>query len=132
MPEKPPRPSLLGDLGIVWSRRNQVWKLLRRADKLGFFSAVIVTGFVAYIQVQIAVLLGDFFNRVLKMTGQPGAQTDFVEKALALLAGLYVLKESLQLLRRWLGTRTRSRIEGDMTVRLVGHLLRIDLGALAA
>src|SRR2546421_3311159 len=135
MPEPRPMParrSLLGDLGIVWSRRKQVWKLLRREDKLGFFSAVIVTGFVAYIQVQIAVLIGAFFNRVLKMTGQPGAQTDFVEKALALLAGLYVLKESLQLLRRWLVTRTGSRIEGDMTVRVVGHLLRIDLGALAA
>jgi ATP-binding cassette, subfamily B, bacterial len=133
MPEKPsPRRSLLGDLGVVWSRRKQVWKLLRRADKLGFFSAVLVTGFVAYIQVQIAVLIGAFFNRVLKMSGQPGAQTDFVEKALALLAGLYVLKESLQLLRRWLVTRTGSRIEGDMTVRLVGHLLKIDLGALAA
>ncbi|MEN3369632.1 MAG: ATP-binding cassette, subfamily bacterial [Verrucomicrobiota bacterium] len=135
MPEPRPVParrSLLGDLGIVWSRRKQVWRLLRRNDKLGFFSAVIVTAFVAYIQVQIAVLIGVFFNRVLKMTGQPGAQTDFVEKALALLAGLYVLKESLQLLRRWLVTRTGSRIEGDMTVRLVGHLLRIDLGALAA
>jgi ATP-binding cassette subfamily B protein len=135
MPEPRPTParrSLLGDLGIVWSRRKQVWKLLRRADKLGFFSAVIVTGFVAYIQVKIAVLIGDFFNRVLTMSGQPGAQTDFVEKALALLAGLYVLKEFLQLLRRWLVTRTGSRIEGDMTVRLVGHLLRVDLGALAA
>jgi ATP-binding cassette subfamily B protein len=133
MPEKPPpRRSLLGDLGIVWSRRKQVWKLLRRADKLGFFSAIIVTGFVAYIQVEIAVLIGAFFNRVLKMSGQPGAQTDFVETALALLAVLYALKESLQLLRRWLVTRTGSRIEGDMTVRLVGHLLKIDLGALAA
>jgi ATP-binding cassette subfamily B protein len=48
------------------------------------------------------------------------------------LAIYYVLKESLQLLRRWLVTRTAARIESEMTVRLVGHLLKIDLGALAA
>jgi hypothetical protein len=28
-------------------------------------------------------------------------------------------------------TRTAARIESEMTVRLVGHLLKIDLGALA-
>jgi len=135
MPEKqpaPPRRSLLGDLGIAWARRKDLWKLLRRADKLGFLLAVAVTALVSYIQVKIAVLIGDFFNRVLKLSGEPSALTDFVTKALALLGGYYVLKESLQLLRRWLITRTAARIESDMTVRLVGHLLKIDLGALAA
>lgn len=132
MPEKPPaRKSLLGDLGIVWARRKDLWKLLHRADKIGFILAVLVTGVVSYIQVKIAVLLGDFFNRVLKLSGEPNAMTSFVTKALALLGGYYVLKESLQLFRRWLVSRTTSRIESDMTVRLVGHLLRIDLGAMA-
>jgi ATP-binding cassette, subfamily B, bacterial len=133
MPEKPPpaRKSLLGDLGTVWARRKDLWKLLHRADKIGFILAVLVTGVVSYIQVKIAVLLGDFFNRVLKLSGEPNAMTSFVTKALALLGGYYVLKESLQLFRRWLVTRTTARIESDMTVRLVGHLLRIDLGAMA-
>jgi ATP-binding cassette subfamily B protein len=58
--------------------------------------------------------------------------SDYVTLALALLLGYYVVKESLQLLRRWLVTRTTSQIESDMTSRLVGHLLRIDLGALAS
>jgi ATP-binding cassette subfamily B protein len=132
MPEKPPpRKSLLGDLGIVWTRRKDLWKLLHRADKTGFILAVAVTGIVSYIQVKIAVLLGDFFNRVLKLSGDPNTMTSFVTKALALLGGFYVVKESLQLLRRWLVTRTTARIESDMTVRLVGHLLRIDLGAMS-
>jgi ATP-binding cassette subfamily B protein len=128
----PARRSLLGDIGIVWGRRRDLWKLLRRREKLGFFSAVAVTGLVAYIQVKIALLVGDFFNRVLKLSGNPAALTDFVTKALTLLGAFYIVKESLQLLRRWLVTRTTAQIEGDMTVRLVGHLLKIDLGALAA
>jgi ATP-binding cassette subfamily B protein len=133
MPEKssPPR-SFLGDIGVVWQQRRRIWKLLSRADKLGFALGVVITGIVSYIQIQIAVLLGDFFNRVLKLTDQPLALSNFVTRALAFLGGYYVLKESLQLLRRWLTTRTNARIESEMTTRLVGHLLRIDLGALAA
>ena len=50
---------------------------------------------------------------------------------LSILAGIYVVKESLQLLRRWFVQRTTARIERNMTVRLVGHLLKVDLGALA-
>jgi ATP-binding cassette subfamily B protein len=135
MPEKPsslPSRSLLGDIGIVWQQRRRIWKLLTRADKLGFALGVVITGVVSYIQIQIAVLLGDFFNRVLKLTDQPAGLSTFVTRALAFLGGYYVVKESLQLLRRWLTTRTNARIESEMTTRLVGHLLRIDLGALAA
>ena len=135
MPEKhptPPNKSFLGDIGIVWARRKDLWRLLRRNEKLGFLAAVAVTGFVAWIQVEIAKLVGDFFNRVLKLSGDQAALTAFVTKALALLGLYYILKESLQLLRRWLVTRTTAQIESGMTVRLVGHLLRIDLGAMAA
>ena len=135
MPAKPPPPpprSLLGDLGVVWARRKTLWKLLRQREKLGFLSAVAVTGLVAYIQVRIAVLIGDFFNEVLKRTDDSEGLWSYVKAALAFLLGFYILKESLQLLRRWLVTRTTARIESDMVVRLVGHLLKIDLGALAA
>ena len=41
------------------------------------------------------------------------------------------LLESLNFLRRWIVTRTTTGIEKNMTVRLVGHLLKVDLGALA-
>src|ERR1051326_1840137 len=106
MPEKPSPPrSFLGDLGTVWEQRRRIWKLLSRADKLGFLLGVAITGLVSYIQIQIAVLLGDFFNRVLKLTDQPTLLSTFVIRALAFLGGYYVLKESLQLLRRWLTTR---------------------------
>ena len=135
MPEKPPPSaprSFLGDIGTVWHQRRRLWRLLSRADKLGFALGVVITGFVSYIQIQIAVLLGNFFNQVLKLTNQPAALSGFVTRALAFLGGYYVLKESLQLLRRWLTTRTNARIESEMTTRLVSHLLRIDLGALAA
>jgi ATP-binding cassette, subfamily B, bacterial len=124
--------SFLGDTGTVWTRRKQIWQLVTRADKIGFFSGVVIMALVAAIETGIALLTGRFFDRVSGFVGTPASQwTGYVMQALAILAGAYVLKESLNLFRRWIITRTTTRIERNMTVRLVSHLLKIDLGALA-
>jgi ATP-binding cassette, subfamily B, bacterial len=125
--------SFLGDVGNVWARRKQIWRLVSRADKLGFGAGVVIMALVAAIETKgIAVLTGSLFNRVMKLGGRPAAEwLPSVRNALLVIAGAYILKESLNLLRRWIVTRTTTRIERNMTVRLVGHLLKIDLGALA-
>jgi ATP-binding cassette subfamily B protein len=122
---------LLGDLAIVWNRRKQIWRLVPRADKLGFGSGLLIMGLIAYLENQIPMLLGDFFDGATKRAANPAALAPFVIKALATLTAIYIGKETLQLLRRWLVSRTATRIEANMMVRLVGHLLKIDLGALA-
>ena len=130
MPEK--EKSLLGNVGSVWSQRKQIWKLVSRADKLGFVSGVLIMALVAAIETGIAILIGWFFNRVAVFAGRPASEwQSVVITSLAILAGAYIFKETLNLLRRWIVTRTTTRIERNMTVRLVGHLLKVDLGALA-
>jgi ATP-binding cassette subfamily B protein len=121
----------LGDLAVVWNRRKQIWQLLPRADKLGFGSGLVIMGAVAYLENQIPLKLGDFFDGATKRAADPASLAPFVIKALAILTAIYIGKETLQLLRRWLVSRTATRIEANMMVRLVGHLLKIDLGALA-
>ena len=124
--------SFLGDVGSVWKRRKQIWRLITPADRLGFFAGVIIMAFAAAVETGIALLVGHLFDRVTGFAGRPASEwTRFVVIALAALAGAYLLKESLQVLRRRVVSRTTSRIERNMTVRLVGHLLRVDLGALA-
>lgn len=130
MPEK--ERSFLGDTGTVWARRKQIWRLVSRADKFGFISGVLIMALVAAIETGIAVLSGKFFDQVAGFVGRPTSEwVRYVIWALSILAGAYVIKESLNLLRRWILTRTTTRIERNMTVRLVSHLLKIDLGALA-
>ena len=130
MPEK--ERTLLGDVGNVWARRKEIWRLISRADKLGFISGVLIMSLAAAIETGIAILIARFFNRVSKFVGRPASEwIGYVMMALGILAGAYVLKESLNLLRRWILTRTTTRIERNMTVRLVSHLLKVDLGALA-
>jgi ATP-binding cassette, subfamily B, bacterial len=124
--------SLLGEVGSVWSRRKQIWRLVTRQDKLGFTAGVMIMAFAAAVDTGIALLVGYFFDRVTGFAGRPASEwTRFVILALATLAGAYILKESLQLMRRWIVSRTTTRIEREIITRLVGHLLKVDLGALA-
>jgi ATP-binding cassette subfamily B protein len=124
--------SFMGDVGSVWTNRKQIWRLVSREDKLGFAAGVVIMALVAALETGIALLIGRLFDRVSGFTGRPPSEwTNFVIAALAILAGAYIFKESLQLLRRWIITRTTTRIERNMTVRLVSHLLKTDLGALA-
>lgn len=124
--------SFMGNVGSVWTLRKQIWRLVSRADKLGFAAGVLISAVAAAVETGIAVLMGYLFDRIISFTGRPPYEwTRLVIYMLAALAGAYILKESLQLLRRWVITRTNARIERNMTVRLVGHLLKVDLGALA-
>ncbi len=124
--------SFLGDVGSIWTRRKQIWRLVSRADKLGFGAGVLIMAVVAAVETGIALLIGILFGRVSTLAGSPPSQwMRFVIVALAVLAGAYILKESLQLLKRRIVKRTTARIERNMMVRLVGHLLKVDLGELA-
>lgn len=124
--------SFLGEVGGIWTRRKQIWRLVSRADKLGFLAGVVIMAAAAAVETGIALLIGILFERVTGFAGRPASEwMRFVILALISLAGAYILKESLQFLRRWVVTRTTTRIEREMTVRLVGHLLKVDLGVLA-
>src|SRR2546423_5273541 len=134
MAQQPPKAKpapFLGDLAVVWKSRRQIWRLLSRADKIGFGSGLLIMAAIAFLENQIPLLLGNFFDGVKNVAAQPEVLRATVFRALAILTALYLGKESLQLVRRWMVSRTNTRIEAETTVRLVGHLLKIDLGALA-
>jgi ATP-binding cassette subfamily B protein len=50
---------------------------------------------------------------------------------LALIALAYLARESMNVLRRFLVERTCTRIDRDMYIRVVSHLMRVDLAVLA-
>ena len=65
-PSPPPPRSLLGDLGSVWTRRSQIWRLVSRRDKLGFGASVLTMAFVAQLETIMPVLLGKFIDSRLR------------------------------------------------------------------
>jgi ATP-binding cassette subfamily B protein len=124
--------SFLGDIGSVWAHRRDIWRLLSRADKLSLASAVLLMTLVAAAETRIAFLFGSFWNEVAHFAGHPVATwLPIVVRYLSFLGVLYLLKESIIFTRRWVMGRATSRIQSDLTIRLVGHLLKVNLEALA-
>lgn len=124
--------SARGDVSGIWRRRKEIWRLVSRTDKLGLVTGVLIMALVAAVETGIAILIGWFFNRVAAFAGRPISEWgQVVFFSLGILAAAYIFKESLNFLRRWIVTRTTTAIERNMTVRLVGHLLKVDLDALA-
>jgi ATP-binding cassette subfamily B protein len=79
------------------------------------------------------LLLGRLIDQVHRGLGQGLGRDDLVGLAashLGLMAGAYLAREALHVLRRYLVNNTCLRLEKDTTVRLVSHLLTVDLAAL--
>ena len=125
--------SFLGDLALIWDQRARIRGLISPADRFGLAAAIVIMGGVAAIETWgIAKVVGQLTERVLQFAGRPSEEwLHIVVRTLAILAAAYLAKESLNLLRRWIVTRTNARVERTVTVRLIMHLLKVDLGVLA-
>ena len=62
---------------------------------------------------------------------RPRPSTAVAVYYLSLIAGAYFVRESMNVLRRFLVERTCTRIDKDMYVRVVSHLMKVDLTVLA-
>lgn len=121
------------ELRIMLRRGRQVWKLVPRRHKLSLGAAAFVMALTSAASTALPLLLGKLVDEVNRGSdqGQPAAQLYQIALFfLSLIAAAYVLRESLNVLRRHLVENACTRLEKAMTVRLVGHLMRVDLAAL--
>ena len=80
----------------------------------------------------IVVCLGDLVNSVNPSSipaAPPLRLTRVAASYLAVIAGAYLVRECMNVLRRYLVEKTCTRINKDMCVRLVGHLMKVDLSS---
>ncbi len=122
------------ELRLILRRFIQVWHLVLRVHKKALGGAALVMALTSATGTAVALLLGGLVDAV---AGQPDEQADraalyrHAALFLGLIAGAYVLREALNVVRRYLVENTCSRINRDMSVRLVSHLLRADMAVLA-
>jgi len=119
--------------GII-RRGRDVWRLIPPAQKRGLFGAGVVMAIAAQAGVVIPAQLGGLFTAVQKGAQEGLPKSDLIRLSLGFLAiiGLaYVVRECSNVLRRFLVERTCTRIDKDLCVRLVSHLMEVDLGTLS-
>ena len=124
---------LAGELREIARRGRDVWRIVPGGQKLALGGAVLVMGVASLAATAIPVCLGLLVNAINPDTHRGVARSELGRSAvmfLVLIGLAYLVKESLGVLRRYLVERTCTRIDRDMFVRVVGHLMRVDLASL--
>ena len=132
----PPRTILgrfVAESRLILSYARRVWQLVPRRHKLALGGAGLLMAAVSACNTALPLLLGDLVDAVQKgVLGEaPQESVPRVAAAyLGLIAAAYVLREVLQVGRRFLVENASTRIEKAVTTRLVGHLMKMELGVL--
>jgi ATP-binding cassette subfamily B protein len=125
---------LLREVRSIVKRGLQTWHLVPGAQRLALAGAVLVMGIASAANTAIPLCLGKLIDSVDPERQRTLGQTSLLGTAaffLALMGAAYLIREVMNVLRRYLVENVCTRIDRDMCVRLVAHLMKADLSVLA-
>jgi ATP-binding cassette, subfamily B, bacterial len=122
------------ELRSIARRTRQMWRLIRWRERLFLGMALLVMCFASAANTAIALCLGRLVDAV-----SPGVHSTLTRESLTKVAAVYLaiigtsylVREAMNVLRRFLVENTCTRIDKDIYVRVVSHLMKVDLAVLA-
>lgn len=111
-----------------------VWKLVPRPHKWTLGGAAALMAATSVCNTTVPLLLGRMVDQVQKGTvaGLDGRQLFWLAAFfLFWIAAMYAVREGLNVLRRYLVESSCTQLNRDMSIRLVGHLMKVDLATLS-
>jgi ATP-binding cassette subfamily B protein len=118
------------EVSNIFRRGKDVWRLVPGAQKLSLGGAGLVMATAALAETSIAPQLGRLFNAVQAGMGRGldrPALLQLCMGTLGLIGLAYLVRETMNVLRRFLVENACTRIDKDLCVRLVSHLMEVDL-----
>ena len=118
----------------ITRRGRDVWRLVPAAQKRSLLGAGLVMAAAAKASTIIPVILKDLFNDLQRGTAQgldKAALLRLSAVSLGLIGLAYLVRETMNVLRRYLVENACTRIDKDLCVRLVAHLMEVDLATLS-
>jgi ATP-binding cassette subfamily B protein len=125
---------LLRELGVIAKRGRQVWQLVSWRHRTMLGGALVVMCLASGANTSIPLCLGKLIDAVGPHAGlglSPAASIQVAAIYLALIGAAYLLRETMNVLRRFLVEETCTRIDRDMYVKVVSHMMKVDLCLLA-
>ncbi len=113
---------------------REVWGLVPRSQKVGLGAAVGVMIVGSLAGMSIIRLVAYLTNRVTMGVSQGLPRQELLRASLGILVIVgvaYLLRETMNVLRRFLVERVCTRIDKNLCVRLVSHLMEVDLSTLS-
>ncbi len=128
-----PIQGIAAEIGLLLRRAREVWRLVPQRHKWALAGASMVMACTSACSTALALFLGQLVDGVQRGTlkGQP-RETLYHLAAwyLGLIGAAYLLREILNVLRRYLVTNTCTRINRDMSLQLMSHLMSVPLATL--
>jgi ATP-binding cassette subfamily B protein len=131
-----PQPSLgrfAAELRELAGTARLTWRMLSKPHRLALLAAVLIMTGGGVIATAVPLLSGRLVDRVAAglQTGEPRAAVlEAVAYLLAGIGAMVLIRELLQVLRRYLVENTCTRIERHTSVKVIGHLMQADLSGL--
>ncbi|WP_422925323.1 ABC transporter ATP-binding protein [Singulisphaera sp. PoT] len=122
------------ELRTIAHRGREVWRLVAWRQRLALAAAVVVMSGTSAAWTAIPLFLGKLVDAVNPESQQalgPGGIRSVAAYYLALIGCAYILREGLNVLRRYLVEKTCTRIDRDMCVKLVSHLMTVELASIS-
>ena len=117
----------------IFRRGRQVWNLIPVGFKWALGSAVFVMACTSACNTAMPLLLGELVDGVKNGDDKhlpASAMYTYAFWILLAVVGVYLAREALNVLRRYLVENVCTRLNRDMSVRLVSHLMKGDLSTL--
>jgi ATP-binding cassette subfamily B protein len=121
------------EMRLLAERMREVWNLVPRQRKFALAGAAFLMMLTSASNTVVAVFLGRLVDSI-----QKGLQENWTSERmylsagtiLAIISGMYLMREALHVYRRYLVQDSCTRMNRDMQMRAVGHLLKTDLSSL--
>ncbi len=118
---------------LVLGYARSVWQLIPRGPRLAFAGAAVLMTGVSGCGIAIPLLLGRLVDLARPPDEDATGPKPFAAALIVLgwIASIYIIRELLQLVRRFLIEASCTRLEHHMTVKVISHVIRADLAALS-
>jgi ATP-binding cassette subfamily B protein len=132
---KPPPspPGIIAEVCLMLRRGREVWRLVPRRHKWALAGAAGVMACTSACSTALALFLGQLVDGVQRGTVEGHPRETLYHLAawyLGLIGAAYLLREILNVLRRYMVTNTCTCINRDMSLQLMSHLMSVSLATL--
>ncbi len=121
------------EMRLLAARALAVWRIGPRRQKLMLGGAALLMAVTSLCNTSMPLLLGHLVDSLHTGTEQGRSRQALFSTAawlLGLIGAAYLVREGLNVLRRYLVENTCTSICRDMTVQLIAHMMRVDLSVL--
>ena len=125
---------IFAELRTILRRGRQVWGLVRRKYRWALIGAAVVMAVGSACNTAVPILLGRLVDEVQQYINHLLPRQKVIVFAgwyLGMMAGAYLLREALNVGRRYLVAVACSHIRQDMNVNLVSHLMTVPLSTVS-